>query len=66
MQKSSPLLLNLGQDLSIMIGLPKIASWKTAERPKKPKRGTFGFNVQTNNLEYFDGTDWFAAAMSEK
>ncbi len=64
MQKDYPLLLNIGQDLFLMLGMPKIASWKTKERPKSPKQGILGFNLQTNSLEYYDGSDWYAANMS--
>ena len=62
---NTQLLVDIGQGLSITVGLPTIGSWKTSDRPKKAKRGTFGFNSQTNNLEYCDGTDWFAAPMSK-
>lgn len=65
MAKNSPFFINIGPGLSMMIGLPKIVSWNTAGRPKKAKKGTFGFNSQTSNLEYWDGTAWFAAPMSE-
>ena len=64
MSRSKPLLVEIGQGLSLMIGVPTISSWKTRERPRKPKTGTFGFNRQTNNLEYWDGKSWFAASMS--
>jgi len=57
--------MDIGQGLSMMIGLLTITSWNTKERPINAKRGTFGFNTQTNNLEYWDGSAWFAAAMSE-
>ena len=46
-----------------MAGLPRIASWDTAGRPKKPRPGTFGFNTQTKALEYWDGKDWLAAIL---
>lgn len=62
--KAPRVLFDIGQGLSIMIGLPRIASWDTAGRPKKAKKGTFGFNSQTNNLEYWNGTDWLTAEMS--
>lgn len=65
MPKKFPLLVEIGPGLSMMMGLPTISTWKTAERPKKAKSGTFGFNTQTNNLEYWNGTDWLAASMSE-
>ena len=64
MSKKSPLFLNIGQHLSMMIGLPTIAYWDTAGRPKKARKGTIGFNLQTGNLEFYDGTDWFMAPMS--
>lgn len=60
---SQPIFVDIGQGMSIMIGLPAITSWQTSDRPKKPRRGTFGFNSQTKSLEYWDGSSWFAAAM---
>ncbi|OGE70889.1 hypothetical protein A2617_02260 [Candidatus Daviesbacteria bacterium RIFOXYD1_FULL_41_10] len=66
MAKSSPLLIDIGSGLSIMASLPTLNSWETADRPKRAKAGTFGFNFQTNNLEYWDGNSWFAASMKEK
>jgi hypothetical protein len=65
MPKNSPLFIDIGHGLSIMTGLPTIASWNTAGRPKKVMRGTFGFNFQTNNLEYWDGFKWLGAHMSK-
>jgi len=65
MPKTSPLLIDIGQGLSIMTGLPTIAFWKTADRPKNAKNGTFGFNTQTNSLEYWNGTRWFVSQMTE-
>jgi len=58
-----PLLVDIGQGLSIMVGLPTIDSWNTKDRPIKPKKGTFGYNYQTKKLEYFDGKDWYCASM---
>jgi hypothetical protein len=49
-----------------MLGMPKIASWRTEERPKKVKQGILGFNLQTNSLEYYDGSNWYAASMGKK
>lgn len=64
MANNSPLLINIGQGLSMAIGLPTIESWDTNSRPKKAKAGTFGFNSQTNSLEYYDGTSWYSAQMT--
>ena len=64
MPRSKPIFIELGQGLSIMVGLPTISSWETQDRPKKPKVGTLGFNKQTNSLEYWDGKEWFEAAFS--
>ena len=44
-----------------MIGLPTIAQWRNTNRPKKARRGAFGFNTQTKSLEYWDGKDWYGA-----
>ena len=59
------LLIDIGQGLSLMIGLPTITAWKTSDRPKKATPGTFGFNLQTKNLEYWNGSNWLAAPMDE-
>lgn len=66
MAKNSPLIIDIGQGLSLMVGLPTIASWKTNERPRNAKRGTFGFNIQTQKLEYWSGSAWYAASMKEE
>jgi hypothetical protein len=63
MAKNSPFLIDIGQGLSMMVGLLTIPSWDTTDRPKNPKQGTFGFNLQSNSLEYWDGTAWWAANM---
>lgn len=65
MAKNSSLLVDIGQGLSLMLGLPTISAWKTQDRPKKAQRGTFGFNIQTNSLEYWNGSVWYAASMRE-
>jgi hypothetical protein len=65
MTRNSQLLLEIGQGLSLTVGLPTIASWNTDKRPRKAKRGTFGFNVETQSLEYWDGSAWFTVAMGE-
>ena len=65
MPKGHPLFIDIGQGLSLMIGLPTIDSWKSLERPKKAKQGTFGFNLQTKHLEYYDGSDWYSAPLRE-
>lgn len=65
MVNDTPVMLDIGQGLSIMLGLPRIRSWDTRSRPKSAKRGMFGFNSQTNSLEYFDGSNWLAAQMTQ-
>lgn len=63
--KNQPFSVNLGQGLSLMIGLPTIMNWENKSRPQSTKVGTLGFNTQTNSLEYWDGTDWYAAKMGK-
>ncbi|QQG47681.1 MAG: hypothetical protein HY044_01165 [Candidatus Woesebacteria bacterium] len=65
MAEKLPLLMDLGQGLSVIISLPTLVSWTNRSRPKKARRGTFGFNSQTNSLEYFNGSYWFTTAMSK-
>lgn len=59
------LLIDIGNNLYMPIGLPTISTWKSNKRPKKPGVGTFGYNTQTNSLEFFDGSDWFEGGMNE-
>jgi hypothetical protein len=66
MSQNQSILVEIGPGLSVMTGLPRIGSWKTGERPKKASRGVFGFNTQTNALEYFDGSHWMSAPLSKK
>lgn len=58
--------MNIGKDLFLKLGISRITTWKTYERPKKAKRGTLGFNLETKSLEYCNGTDWFGAQMGKK
>lgn len=64
MQKGAPLFMDIGQGLSLMIGLLAISAWETKDRPHGAKRGTIGFNSDTKNLEYWDGSSWYVAPMS--
>lgn len=64
MPRDSSLLIDIGQGLSMLIGLPTIASWETKSRPKEVKSGTIGFNSQTKSLEFWDGTAWWEAPLS--
>lgn len=63
MPKNSPLFVEIGQGLSVMVGLPTIADWNNDTRPKNAKKGTFGFNSETNSLEYFNGSNWLGTHM---
>ena len=59
------LLIDIGDNLFIPVGLPTISSWTSKRRPEKPGLGTFGYNTQTNNLEYFDGKYWYGGSMNK-
>jgi hypothetical protein len=63
MAKNHPLLIDIGEGLSLMLGIPTILTWNTSNRPQKPKRGTFGFNSETTSLEYWDGESWLKVEM---
>jgi hypothetical protein len=63
MSRKSPLFLDVGQGLSIMVGMPTITYWTTSSRPKKPSKGTFGFNSDTNSLEIWSGSAWLSASL---
>ena len=36
----------------------KISTWGTDSRPEDPIAGVFGFNSDTGQFEYFDGSGW--------
>ncbi len=57
------ILIDVGQGISLLTGLLRLNYWVTPNRPKNPRRGTFGFNSQTNSLEYFNGKYWLEASM---
>ena len=42
-----------------------IPSWNALGRPKKQRPGTLGFNIQTNNLEIWNGKYWFKLSMKK-
>jgi len=61
---SKQLLIDIGDNLYLPVGLPTISSWNSKKRPKKPGAGTFGYNTQTNSLEFFNGSYWFGGSMN--
>lgn len=63
--RNNPEFISIGSGLSTMIGLPRIATWNTAGRPKNPRNGTIGFNVETKCLEFWTGFSWFVAEMEK-
>ena len=63
MSKNSPLFIDVGQGMSLPVGLPTVSCWETLKRPKKPTKGTIGLNTQTNSLEFWNGTSWLVASL---
>ena len=63
MSINSPTYIEIGQGLSLMIGLPTISQWTNQKRPKNAKKGTFGFNADTSSVEYWDGKFWYQARL---
>jgi len=63
MAKDTPILIEVGQGLSLPLGRPTISCWVTTSRPKKPMKRTFGLNTQTNSLEFWDGNIWLTAPL---
>jgi hypothetical protein len=49
--------------IPVNIKRKRIPSWNNLGRPDKPKVGSFGFNFQTNNLEYWNGSYWIKLQM---
>ncbi len=62
--KNAPVFMSIGNGLSTIMGNQRIPSWNTAGRPSSPKSGVFGYNFQTQNLEYWTGTGWVALQMT--
>ena len=65
MHNNSPFFIDIGQGLSVGPGMPTISDWNTSGRPKKPQRGAFGFNSDTNSLEFWNGSSWLTAKLSK-
>ena len=65
LSKNSNAFVGIGSGLSVMVGLPRIATWNSSGRPINPKVGTVGFNIETNCLEFWDGKNWFFAPMED-
>jgi len=65
MSLNRQLFIDIGSNMYIPVGLPTISSWTNKKRPKKPSVGTFGFNTQTNSLEFYDGKYWYEGSMGE-
>lgn len=65
MSINKQLLIDIGDNLYLPIGLPTISSWNNKRKPKKPAMGTLGYNTQTNSLEYFDGSYWYEGPMGK-
>lgn len=63
MGDNQQLFINVGKSFSLMLGLPRVATWDTNGRPKNARRGTLGFNTETNSLEYFNGSHWLAGTL---
>lgn len=42
-------------------GQTNTACWTTATRPTTPGQGTFGYNTDTDIVEFYDGTSWTSA-----
>ncbi len=63
-KRNSPLFMEIGNGLSTIVGQQKIPSWNNAGRPANPAPGTFGFNFETNNLEFWNGNYWFTSPMT--
>ena len=60
---NSPIFIDIGQGLSVMAGMPTITYWAAHSRPKNPRKGTFGFNSDTNSLECWSGSIWLTASL---
>lgn len=39
----------------------KIMTWTNDTRPQDPAVGVFGYNIDKDEIEFFDGTDWVSA-----
>jgi len=48
----------------IALGGVRMPTWGTSTRPSTPKKGEFGFNVETSKLEIYNGTGWVGVTLS--
>jgi len=55
--------IGTNEGVRILVGQQRIPSWNILGRPEKVKPGTLGHNTQTNNLEYWNGSEWLTLHM---
>jgi len=55
----------LGEPKIQTVNQESIPTWNTAGRPQNARKGTIGFNFQTNNLEFWNGTAWLTLRMEK-
>ncbi len=63
--RHQPTYVEIGKGVSVLVGLPTIASWISNTRPQSPKTGTLGYNPETNSLEFWDGASWYTVQLRE-
>lgn len=56
--KNANLYLDIGSDLSILLGNPRMPAWNTAGRPAAPLDYVYGFNTDTSAIEVWTGSAW--------
>lgn len=56
--------IKLGGGLWTQLSKLRMPTWGTNTRPDTPKEGTYGYNIETNTLEIYDGTAWYGSTFN--
>lgn len=56
--KNQPFYYDIGDNLSIMLGPPRMVVWGITGRPQSPHLGEFGFNDELLRIEIWMGFEW--------
>lgn len=56
--ENATLYYDIGSNLSLPLGPPRMPNWNTAGRPSTPQDYEYGYNITTGAIEVWNGSTW--------
>jgi hypothetical protein len=53
------LFIDIGGGLSNPLWKLRMPTWSDTTRPSTAKEGDYGYNIESNQMEIYDGLDWY-------